>query len=126
MACPPKAASLSGSQRATAVWADFRRDERRSDFACDLQGLRHPNIVTFCGASLHSSGESFLVTELMPYNLSDVLYSLPNVQLQPAHVRNVALDVARACRYMHARSPQLIHRCAAAWASRLRSPASSA
>jgi Protein tyrosine and serine/threonine kinase len=74
-----------------------------------MQGLRHPNIMMFCGACLEGR-DMFLVTELMPFNLHDVLYNMPDIRLQPAHVLGIALDVARACWYMHSRQPQVIHR----------------
>ena len=54
-----------------------------------------------------------MVTELLPFSLHDVLYSMPNVTLQMSNCVKIAIDICRAFRYLHSRTPQIIHRCAA-------------
>lgn len=75
-----------------------------------MQGLRHPNIVTFCGACLEGPN-ALMVTELMPFSLLQVLYDMPSITLPLAKCTNIALEIARAFCYLHSRLPQVIHRC---------------
>ena len=53
-----------------------------------------------------------MVTELMPFSLFAVLYHMPNITLQMQQCMAIAVDICRALQYLHARSPQVIHRCA--------------
>jgi serine/threonine protein kinase len=84
-----------------------------TDVQLHVQGLHHPHIVTFCGVCSESA-RTVMVTELLPFSLHDVLYSMPNVTVPPSNCVKIAIDVCRAFRYLHARTPQIIHRCATA------------
>lgn len=75
-----------------------------------MQALRHPNIVTFCGACLEGQN-ALMVTELLPFSLLQVLYDMPSITLPMAKCINIALDIARVFCYLHSRVPQVIHRC---------------
>eukprot|EP00892_Ulva_mutabilis_P004252 jgi/Ulvmu1/2199/UM013_0045.1 len=72
-------------------------------------GLRHPNIVTFCGACLQGPN-ALMVSELLPFSLLQVLYDMPNIPLPIAKCTSIAVDIARAFCYLHTRIPQVIHR----------------
>ena len=76
----------------------------------DVQGLRHPNIVTLCGACWDASN-TLMVSELMPFNLFDILYKMGSVTLQTVNCIKIGIDICRAFRYLHSRTPQIIHRC---------------
>ena len=75
-----------------------------------VQGLRHPNIVTLCGACWDASN-TLMVSELMPFNLFDILYKMGSVTLQTVNCIKIGIDICRAFRYLHSRTPQIIHRC---------------
>ncbi|KAJ4460750.1 putative inner dynein arm light chain; axonemal [Paratrimastix pyriformis] len=66
--------------------------------------LRHPKLVQFLGVCFERENICIL-SELMTSNLFEVLESRP---LQYREVVDMALDVARACRYLHEKG--LVHR----------------
>lgn len=74
-----------------------------------MQGLRHPNIVTFCGACTEGPS-TFMVTELMPFSLLQILYEMPSIGLPVPKVLNMARDICHAFVYLHSRRPRVIHR----------------
>jgi serine/threonine protein kinase len=74
-----------------------------------VKALHHPHIVTCCGACWNSAN-TMMVTELLPFSLFDILYQLPNVTLQICQCVKIAIDICRAFRYLHSRTPQIIHR----------------
>ena len=82
------------------------------------QGLRHPNVLQFLGAHTGApvvgaqGAGSLMVTELLPFNLSDVLYKMTTVDLLGGKGIEIALDIVRAFMYLHSRRPRVIHRCA--------------
>lgn len=79
------------------------------EHAVAMQGLRHPNIVMFCGACLEGPN-TFMVSELLPFSLLQVLYDMSNIPLPLIKCINIALDISRAFCYLHSRVPQVIHR----------------
>ena len=84
-----------------------------------MQGLRHPNIVTFCGACTEGPS-AFMVTELMPFSLLQILYEMPSISLPVPKVLNMARDICHAFVYLHSRRPRVIHRyvCTQHWMSK--------
>lgn len=88
--------------------SDAQQREIRGEIMTNA-GLRHPNIVTFCGACLEGPN-ALMVTELMPFSLLQVLYDMPSISLPLAKCTNIALEIARAFCYLHSRLPQVIHR----------------
>lgn len=74
-----------------------------------LSQLRHPNIVQFLGICfLPQSRLPVLVTELMQYNLHDLLESRPNIPHSIKH--SILKDVAQGLHYLHSQTPSIVHR----------------
>lgn len=74
-----------------------------------VKNLRHPNIVQFLGIYfLPSSDLPTLVTELLPYNLDDLLEARSNIPL-PVKL-SILHDTARGLLYLHSQVPPIVHR----------------
>ena len=77
--------------------------EREMDIA---SRCRHPCLLQFIGATTDEGSPLFL-TELMESSLRALLERQP---LTATEVSIISLDVARALRYLHQRTPPIIHR----------------
>eukprot|EP00899_Mesostigma_viride_P014134 jgi/Mesvir1/22721/Mv14129-RA.1 len=73
-----------------------------------LQELRHPHVCQLLGACMRLPNLC-LVFEYMPKSLHDVLYG-GQVDLDRKRALELAIDIVRAMRYLHARQPPVIHR----------------
>jgi serine/threonine protein kinase len=81
------------------------KDEFRLEVAMCC-ALRHPNVVAFYGYTTRP--EVVMVQELAARSLHDLLKS--GAALLPAEQLGFVRDVAEGMRYLHARSPPVIHR----------------
>ena len=87
------------------IISDYNRDMfvREMNIAAKL---RHPNLVQFIGATLE--GRPVILTELMTTSLRATLVQGP---LEPAQIKPIGQDVARALNYMHLTRPDpILHR----------------
>jgi len=85
---------------------DSGANQQRFASECKMMSsLRHPHIVTFLGTSyLH--GSLALVTEKLPYNLTNILSGCPDIPLCLKY--SMLCDVAQGLIYLHTHS--IIHR----------------
>ena len=77
-----------------------------------LSKLRHPNIVSLYGMARRPDGAVLIVSKLGKLSLWDVLRASGTPALLPAPapaVLRLALGIARAIAYLHARTPAVIH-----------------
>ena len=75
--------------------------------------LKHPNIVTFLGASI-GKDNLYIISEYVDGgNLEDVLFDPETQQIFPSltnHSKNnIAVHISQAVTYMHNRCPKIIH-----------------
>ena len=75
---------------------------------CLMSSLHHPHVVQFLGVCfLPSSRLPALVMEKLVVSLHELLETNPNIPL--ATKRSVLHDVARGLKYLHSRTPPIIH-----------------
>lgn len=73
-----------------------------------MSRLRHPNIVQFMGVYIGQSPAPYLIMELLPTSVGDLIDEYPNI---PKCFKNSILrDVALGLLYLHTCNPPLIHR----------------
>lgn len=94
---------------AKCLHSDIICDYNRDMFVREMNiaaKLRHPNLVQFIGATLE--GTPVILTELMTTSLRATLVQGP---LEPAQIKSIAQDAARALNYMHLTRPDpILHR----------------
>ena len=75
-----------------------------------LSKLRHPNLVMFLGYSVdYDRHKSYLLTELMPCSLYDVLENR-KLSLELPDVIDLSLGISNGLDYLHQHNPAIIHR----------------
>ena len=76
-----------------------------------LASLRHPNILTLYGAARRPDGTLIVVSKLGCHSLWDAMRLGRDVPspLPLAYVLRIAISVARAIAYLHARTLPLVH-----------------
>ncbi|KDO28108.1 TKL/DRK protein kinase [Saprolegnia parasitica CBS 223.65] len=72
--------------------------------------MHHPNIVQCIGASWDSESSICMVTEQLARGDLATLLQSPDVSLSPEASVRMMLDVARGMTYLHAHTPQVLHR----------------
>ena len=83
---------------------NMKQFEREMNIAAKVH---HPNLVQFIGATMER--EPIILTELMETSLRAFLDQTPG--LNPAHIKSISLDVARALKYLHLLHPHpIVHR----------------
>lgn len=75
--------------------------------------LKHPNIVTFLGASF-GKGALYIVTEYIHgANLEDVIFDVNEREKYPAlstpRKHNIATNISQAIGYLHGNNPCVLH-----------------
>ena len=75
-----------------------------------LARLRHPNVLTFYGASVEANGSTSIVTEYCSGGcLFDILRDTTYV-ISGADTQRFALEISRGVSYLHALEPPILHR----------------
>ena len=103
-------AEFRGSKvAAKCLYSDIISDYNRDMFVREMNiaaKLRHPNLVQLIGATLE--GRPVILTEPMTTSLRATLVQGP---LEPAQIKSIGQDVARALNYMHLTRPDpILHR----------------
>ena len=75
-----------------------------------LARLRHPNVLTFYGASVEANGSTCIVTEYCSGGcLFDILRDVTYV-MSGADTQRFALEITRGVSYLHSLEPPILHR----------------
>ncbi|KAG7384808.1 hypothetical protein PHYPSEUDO_002194 [Phytophthora pseudosyringae] len=93
--------------------ADLKADKVQA-FAEEIEltaSLRHPNIVEFIGVAWNSLSNLIMLIELFPSgSLQDFLHQNANQLSWARDKTHIAVGIAKALEYLHARTPPLTHR----------------
>lgn len=74
------------------------------------RSLVHPHVVQYLGAC-RTPPNLVMVTEYMQYSLQDLIYDTRlSASLTKDRVLDMAIQITNAFRYLHTRSPPVIHR----------------